>query len=266
MDNFICVGFMPLYLNIFSISSESFTQEELFDDNASTNSNSVGKNHKNASQDNDVTVCEVELSSLNRNTDNREGNRRGSSSQKDNNITESVDQDVCEINTAELIALNEAAIEGRRLPDPKSRGIERKCQVECARDSGQESVGSTLTPRTQTDTVSDKPGSEKKSELHVEKETAQRSKDKGSNKVSDNRISEKEKCAISTGEDKEKNKENCLPLPNIVQLQSASSSHLPSTQVSFSLLHLTVIGDKSWSITVIGDKSWSIGDLKNICQ
>ncbi|KAL5247320.1 hypothetical protein ACHWQZ_G019259 [Mnemiopsis leidyi] len=215
---------------VYVNEQESFTQEELFDDNASTNSNSVGKNHKNASQDDDVTVCEAELSSLNRNTDNREGNRRGSSSQKDNNITESVDQDVCEINTAELIALNEAAIEGRRLPDPKSRGFERKCRVDCARGSGQESVGSTLTPITQTDTVSEKPGSGKKSEFHVEKETAQRSKDKDSNKVSDNRISEKEKCAISTGEDKEKNKENCLPLPNIVQLQSASSSHLPSTQ------------------------------------
>ena len=225
----VAVSVLKIYN--FTFPSESFTQEELFDDHASTNTDPASKGNENISKDNDVTFCEVESS--NRVSENEGRNISSSSSQKD---TESKDQNVCEINTAELIALNEAAIEGRPLPDPKARAS----HMIRARDIELESVESTQTPRTQTEAVSDvivkKPGNnEGKSRLLEEKEMTPPSKDEVNEKVDHVKIPEKENTATVIRKDKEmtENKENCLPLPNIVQLQShsANSCYVPSSQV-----------------------------------
>ena len=230
----------------------------------------------------------MEPISSDKSTEYEERNIGSRSSQKD---TESKEQNVCEINTAELIALNEAAIEGRTLPDLKANASQghviaarasqghiiaaraRQGHVIAARASqghiiaaranqGQvigarasqghviaarasqghvigdielESVGSTLTPRTQAETVSNvkEPGNnEEKSRLLEKKDTTQLSEEKDNNKVDHVKISEKENTSTAIRKDKE-NKENCLPLPNIVQLQShsANSCYVPSTQV-----------------------------------
>ena len=229
MKNFGLVAVSALKIFNFTFPSESFTQEELFDDHASTNTDPASKGNENISKDNDVTICEVEPMSSNRVSEYEGRNISSSSSQKD---TESKDQNVCEINTAELIALNEAAIEGRPIPDPKARAS----HMIRARDIELESMGSTLTPRTQTEAVSNakEPGNnEEKNGLLGEKETTQPSKDEVN--VDHVKITEKENTATVIRKDKEKteNKENCLPLPNIVQLQShsANSCYVPSSQV-----------------------------------
>ena len=214
------------------------------------NTDTASKANKNISQDNDVTICEVEPISSDKSTEYEETNIGSRSSQKD---TESKEQNVCEINTAELIALNEAAIEGRPIPDLKASASQghviaarasqghviaaRASQghVIAARDTELESVGSTLTPRTQSETVSNVKelgNNVEKSRLLEEKETTQLSEEKDNNKEDHVKIPEKENTSTVIRKDKE-NKENCVPLPNIVQLQShsANSCYVPSSQV-----------------------------------
>jgi hypothetical protein len=187
---------------------------------------------------NDITICEVDEStspSEKKNTVIYHGDEGMSCSKsgknKDLAVSDSKDQlpsqNSLEINTAELIALNDAAIEGKAPPTV----------ARTRRDTADNVMETTEIPPTQRDKTPATAGSGNKhkdsnnSQLSVNSSSATVRNEKDVRSQKGEVIKKEERNSEREGRGKRPIKERSLPAPDVLQSDSLSSNYLPPTQV-----------------------------------